>query len=584
MTTQPQLPTCLSPLVDRYTAFKQWLAHVRAPKRSNDLMMRNCGLMMLATALLSGCSEPGQPDTQQFQRTYAETAGGTLISAMPSDPSSMIGMVAGESASLAIGSYLFNALLKYDQNLDLTGELAQSWQVSDDKKTIRFTLKPNLKWADGQPLTSADVLFTWQLITDEKTHSPYASDYQLVTHAEAPDAQTFVVQYAQPFAPALESWASLQVLPKHKLAGQDIHTTSFAQKPLGSHYYQLKEWRHGEFITLEKNPRAVLGPANIQTRIERIIPDPAAQFLELMADNIDSMNMDPITYARIIPARPALQARLNQYKELGNSYTYLGFNLKRAPFNDVRVRKAINYAIDKQEIIDGVYLGLGIAIASPYKPGTRWSHPTLQPYGFDPTKAKQLLAAAGYADSDGDGLLDRQGKTLSFEILTNLGNKQREKTAVIIQRRLKEVGIDVRIRTLEWASLLTNFIKPGDFDAVVMGWGLGLDPDQYTIWHSSQQNPGQFNFIGYNNPEVDRLLEQGRLEFDPEKRMHIYHQFAQVLYDDSPLVYLSAGYGLTAIHKRVQGIANPVPPAGVSYDNQRWYLPPPLRRHQIQAD
>jgi peptide/nickel transport system substrate-binding protein len=541
-------------------------------------------ISMLCSCLIACSSEQADQHTQALNQIYPVQPGGTMISAMPSDPSSMIGMVAGESASLAIGAYLFNSVLKYDQNLDLTGELAESWQVADDKKTITFKLKPGLQWADGKPLTSADILFTWQLISDENTHSPYASDYQLVTKAEAPDARTFIVHYSQPFAPALESWASLQVLPKHKLAGQDIRTTSFAQKPLSSHYYQLKEWRHGEYIKLEKNPKSVLGPANIDHVIERIIPDPAAQFLELMADNIDSMSLDPITYARIIPSRPALQARLNQYKELGNSYTYLGFNLKRKPFDDVRVRKAINYAIDKQEIIDGVYLGLGITIASPYKPGTRWSNPELTPYPFDPAKAKKLLFEAGYKDTNGDGILERDGKKLSFEVLTNLGNKQREKTAVIIQRRLKEVGIETHIRTLEWASLLTNFIKPGDFDAVVMGWGLGLDPDQYTIWHSSQQKPGQFNFIGYNNPAVDKLLEQGRLEFDPEKRMQIYHDFAKVLYDDSPLVYLSAGYGLTAIHKRVQGIMNPVPPAGVGYDSQKWYLPEPLRRTQIQAE
>lgn len=539
---------------------------------------------LLCAGLVACSTDTPDHSAKVFDQSYPAQPGGTLISAMPSDPSSMIGMVAGESASLAIGSYLFNSLLKYDQNLDLAGELAESWQVADDKKTITFKLKPDLQWADDKPLTSADILFTWQLITDENTHSPYASDYQLVTKAEAPDARTFIVHYSQPFAPALESWASLQVLPKHKLAGQDIRTTSFAQKPLGSHYYQLKEWRHGEYIKLEKNPKSVLGPANIDHLIERIIPDPAAQFLELMADNIDSMSMDPITYARIIPSRPALQARLNQFKELGNSYTYLGFNLKRKPFDDLRVRKAINYAIDKQEIIDGVYLGLGITIASPYKPGTRWSNPDLIPYTFDPAKAKQLLAESGFEDTNGDGVVDRDGKKLSFEILTNLGNKQREKTAVIIQRRLKEVGIETHIRTLEWASLLTNFIKPGDFDAVVMGWGLGLDPDQYNIWHSSQQKPGQFNFIGYNNPAVDKLLEQGRLEFDPEKRMQIYHEFAKVLYEDSPLVYLSAGYGLTAIHKRVQGIMNPVPPAGVSYDSQKWYIPQPLRRTQIQAE
>ncbi len=507
-----------------------------------------------------------------------------MISAMPSDPSSLISMVAGESASSAISAHIFNALLQYDQNLDLAGELAERWEVSADKKTITFHLKPGLKWADGHTLTSADVLFTWQLVTNETTHSPYASDYQLVTQAEAPDAHTFIVHYAQAFSPALNSWAGLQILPKHLLQGQDVHTTAFAQKPVGSHYYQLKEWRHGEYLKLVKNPHAVLGEPHIDWLIERIIPDPAAQFLELMADNIDSMNMDPITYARIIPSRPALQARLNQYKELGNSYTYLGFNLKHKPFDDVRVRKAINLAIDKQEIIDGVYLGLGVPIASPYKPGTRWSNPALTPYPYDPQQAKALLAEAGYRDTDGDGYVERNGQKLSFEVLTNHGNKEREKTVVIIQRRLKDVGIDIRVRSIEWASLITRFIKTGDFDAVVMGWGLGLDPDQYNIWHSSQQKPGQFNFIGYHNAEVDQLLEQGRVEFDQEKRMHIYHALAEKLYNDSPIVYLSAGYGLTAIHKRVQGIMQPVPAAGVGYDSQKWYIPSPLRRTEMQAN
>lgn len=558
--------------------------HFLANNKKRLMVQRHFIITVLCSLIVACSSDKPEQNSSLLNQSYPSQTGGTLLGAMPSDPSGLISMVAGESASSAISANLFNSLLTYDQHLDLAGELAESWQVSNDQKTITFHLKPGLTWADGHPLTSEDVLFTWQLIIDEKTRSPYASDFQLVVKAEAPDKRTFVVHYDEAFSPAIDSWAGLQILPKHKLAGHDVHTSSFAQKPLGSHYYQLKEWRHGEYIKLERNPKSVLGPANIDTLIERIIPDAGAQFLELMADNIDSLNMDPITYARIIPSRPELQARLNQYKALGNSYTYLGFNLKHPPFDDVRIRKAINLAIDKQEIIDGVYLGLGEQIASPYKPGTRWSNPQLTPYPFDPERARTLLAEAGYKDSDGDGIVERNGKKLSFEVLTNHGNKEREKTVVIIQRRLKEVGIDIRIRTIEWASFITRFIKTGDFDAVVLGWQLGLEPDQFGIWHSSQQKPGQFNFIGYNNSKVDKLLEQGRREFDPDKRMHIYHAFAEALYDDSPIVYLSAGYNLTAIHKRVQGIMDPVPPAGVSYDSQKWYIPMSLRRTQIQAE
>ncbi len=542
--------------------------------------MRRTFCIALLLSLLGACSKQDIAPQALLDAPYPAESGGTLVDAMAGEPSGLIPMIAGESAASAIASHIFNSLLRYDRNLEPEGELAKSWQVSPDQKTITFTLKPGLKWADGKPLTSADVLFTWKLVTDDKTRTPYASDYKLVTSAEAPDAQTFRVSYSQPYAPALESWAGLQILPRHLLENQDINNTPFARKPVGSHYYQLESWSVKEKISLIRNLYATQGAPKIDRLISRFIPDPATQFLELMADNIDVMNLDPIQYTRIVPARPEMKKKIALYKELGNGYTYLGFNLKRAPFNDVRVRQAINYAIDKQELIDGVLLGLGEPVAAPYKPGTRWVNPQLKPYAYDPAKAKQLLKEAGFEDHDGDGILDRNGKPFAFEILTNQ-NKQREMSAVLIQRRLKDIGIDVKIRVLEWASFLGRYIKPGDFDVVVLGWSLSLDPDQYSIWHSSQNKPGQFNFINYNNPQVDKLLEQGRLELDQDKRMKIYHEFSRILLEDSPIVYLYEGYGLPAIHKRIRGIDNPAPPAGIGWNSQDWYIPSTLRRAEI---
>ena len=541
-----------------------------------------CLISLSLAFMLMSCSQQKNETTSNYNQNYASESGGTLVDAMSGEPSGLIAMIAGESSASTIASNIFNSLLKYDKNLELTGELAQSWDVSPDQKTITFHLKPNLKWADGKPLTSDDVLFTWQLVTDEKTRTPYGADYKLVKKAEAPNPDTFKVTYVQPYAPALDSWSGLHILPKHLLEGQDINNTPFARNPVGSHYYELDQWKKGESISLKRNINATQGQARIDRLVSRIIPDRAAQFLELMADNIDSMSLNSIQYARIFPSRPDLTAKIAQYKELGNSYTYLGFNLKRKPFDDVRVRQAINYAIDKQEIIDGVLLGLGLPVASPYKPGTRWSNPSLQPYPYDPGKAIALLKAAGFEDHDHDGILDRDGQPLSFEILTNQ-NKEREMSAVLVQRRLKEIGIDVKIRVVEWATFISRFIKTGDFNVVLLGWGLGLEPDQFNIWHSSQQAPGQFNFIGYNNPTVDKLLEDGRTELDPDKRMKIYHAFAKILLEDSPVVYLFAGYGLPAIHKRVKGIDDPAPPAGIGHNSYEWYIPAPLRRNEISA-
>lgn len=536
-------------------------------------------IYLLLPFVLIACSKESAPE-MNLDQPYPVQSGGVMIDAMTGEPSGLIPMIAGESASSAIASHIFNSLLKYDKNLELEGELAKSWSISKDQKTITFHLKPELKWADGKPLTSADALFTWQLVTDEKTRTPYASDFKLVTRAETPDPLTFRVTYAQPYAPALDSWAGLQIMPEHLLKGQDINTAAFARHPIGSNYYQLAEWDNGERIVLSANPLSTQGRPRIDKLVSRFIPDPAAQFLELMADNIDVMNLDPIQYSRIVPARPELNKKIALYKELGNGYTYMGFNLKRAPFDDKRVRQAINYAINKQELIDGVLLGLGEPVASPYKPGTRWVNPQLKPYPYDPDKARQLLREAGYTGQNSEGILVRNGKPLSFELLTNQ-NAQRITSAVLIQRRLKEIGIEVKIRQLEWASFLGQYIKPGNFDAVILGWSLSLDPDQFSIWHSSQNHPGQFNFINYNNPEVDKLLEQGRLELNPEKRMKIYHEFSRLLLEDSPIVYLFEGYGLPAIHKRVRGIDNPAPPAGIGWNSQDWYIPEPLRRKEI---
>jgi len=539
-------------------------------------------LSLALLTLLAGCNEAQQGPNVDYDQAYPAVTGGNMINAMTGEPSGLIPMIAGESAASAIASNIFNSLLKYDKNLELEGELAESWTISSDHRTITFKLKPDMKWADGKPLTSADVLFTWQLVTDENTRTPYGADYKLVIKAETPDARTFRVSYQEPYAPALDTWAGLQILPKHLLEGQDINTTAFVRNPVGSHYYKLEQWRNGERISLVRNPLATQGEARIERLVSRFIPDAASQFLELMADNIDTMNLNPIQYARIFPSRPDLTQKIGLYKELGNSYTYLGFNLKRKPFDDLRVRQAINYAINKQELIDGVLLGLGEPVSSPYKPGTRWTNPELKPYPYDAHKAIALLKEAGYADHDGDGILDKDGQPLTFEMLTNQ-NKQREMSAVLIQRRLKEIGIDARIRVLEWASFIGRFIKTGEFDAVVLGWSLSLDPDQYSIWHSSQQAPGQFNFLGYSNPQVDRLLEQGRLELDIEKRTKIYHEFARHLLEDSPIVYLYAGYGLPAIHKRIKGIDDPAPPAGIGHNSHEWYIPQPLRRLEISA-
>ena len=544
----------------------------------NNPIFLNFIVIIISLNFIISCSKK-ESEVIDYNKEFKNSDGGSLVNAMAGEPSNLIAMIAGDSASSAIAGNIFNSLVKYDENLDYAPDLAESWIISNNQKTITFKLKKDLKWADGAPLTSEDVLFTWKLITDPNTRTPYGSDYQLVINASTPDALTFRITYATSYAPALDTWTALHILPKHILKDEDINKTFFSRKPTGSSFYRLEEWISGQQLVLKTNKNSTLGTPLINKLISRIIPDTSSQFLELTADNIDLMNINPIQYQRVFPARKDLQQKIALYKELGNGYTYLGFNLKKEPFSDIRVRQALNYAIDKDEVIKGVLLGLGEPISSPYKPGTRWNNPKLSPYPYKPEKALKLLSDAGYIKNS-NGLLEKNGKPLKFEIITNQ-NKQREMTAVLIQRRLQEIGIEVSIRVIEWASFVNRFIKTGDFDVVVLGWGLSLDPDQFNIWHSSQQGPGQFNFLGYENKEVDKLLELGRKELNPLKREKIYHKFSKYLLEDSPIVYLYAGYGLSAVHKRVKGIKKPAPPAGIYHNNYDWFIPKPLRRNEI---
>ena len=531
-------------------------------------------IFLLAT--LSACSSETPSDegqtTTETGRIFIPATGDRIITASSGDASNLIPMIAGDQASHAIAGQLYLSLLKYDRDLNLVGQLAESWRVSRDQLSITFKLKKGLKWSDGVSLTSEDCAFTLALIQDEHTQSAYKSDYMLVKRFEAPDPQTFRVHYSEPFSPALSTWASLAILPKHIFKGEDIMDTSLSRKPKATiGPYLLADWQPQQSILMRANRDYFDGKVWIDERLTRIIPDPATQFLELSAGRLDEMGLSPMQYTRLFDSKPVLKNNYKRYKYLDFVYTYLGFNLKREPFTDQRVREAIAYAIDRQELVDGVLLGLGEVIATPYKPGTQWVNKKLKPRPYSTEKAKQLLKGAGWSDTNGDGILEKNGKPLSFTILTNNGNKQRADAATIMQQRLKQAGIAVKVRLVEWSAFIENFINKRDFDAVILGWSMTPEPDQYNIWHSSQTGPRQFNFLTYSNPNVDKALGDARRTFDTVERKRFYDIMQQQIYDDVPMVFLYAPYSLPAMHKRIHGI-KPAP-AGIGYNSEKWFVP-----------
>jgi len=534
-------------------------------------------IVLLSVLFLVGCQDSAPPPPK-LTGPAKPAYGDALVEGSIGDASNLIPYIASDSASSSVTGLVYNGLLKIDKNLELAPSLAESWEVSDDGLTITFHLRKGVRWHDNVPFSVEDVMFTYNFVIDPNTPTPYAGDFQQVTKAEILGPYTFRVHYDQPFARSLYSWVG-DILPQHLLEGQDVRGSPLARHPIGTGPFKFLNWETGSRIELAANDDYFEGRPYLDRILYRIIPDLATMFLELQAGNVDSMGLTPIQYDRQTD-KPEFKARFNKYRYPSSGYTYLGYNLRLPLFADRRVRQALSHAIDTSEIIEGVLLGYGRPATGPFKPDTWAYDPGLKPYPFDPERAKDLLAQAGWEDHDGDGSLDKDGQPLEITILTNQGNSSRLKTAVIIQYRLGQIGIKVKVRAVEWAALLKEFIDKQRFEALVMGWSLPADPDPYAVWHSSKTFAGGLNFVGYENPEVDELLEAARRTFDQEMRQKAYFRFQEILRTDQPYTFLYVPDALPVVANRFYGI-EPAP-AGIGHNMIRWYVPQELQKYQFQ--
>jgi peptide/nickel transport system substrate-binding protein len=478
---------------------------------------------------------------------------------LSANPTLLNPILSTDSSSSSVEGLIFNGLLRVNEKMELVPDLAESYDISDDNKRYTFYLRRDVKWHDGHLFNAQDVKFTLDTLLDSKTNTVRRSSYMVNGKPiKVVVVDEFTVQFVLPevFSPFLIR-SSLSILPEHLLADVDINTTSFNIAPVGTGPYVFKEWKAGQYVRLEKNPKYHGGAPNIDKLLMPIIADPNTALVALEKQEVDRAG---------IPAKDVKRFKahsfINNYNYYDLMYTYLGFNLEKDIFKDVRVRKAIAHAINKPALVKGVLKGHGQVADVPSSP-LLWSYPEAKDhvyFAFDPDESKSLLRDAGYVQNS-DGFFEKDGQVLSFTIMTNKGNKEREKTAQIIQRTLKLIGMDVSIQVMEWSS----FIKvvngqetPKAFDAVILGWSLSMEPDSYSIWHSSQYPKG-FNFIGYKNDNVDRLLIEGRLVTDIEQRKKIYSKMYKEIVSDVPYVFLYHPESNVGIQKYVKGLSEPGP-------------------------
>jgi ABC-type transport system substrate-binding protein len=396
-------------------------------------------------------------------------------------------------------------------------------------------------------VTSRDVRFTYETIMDPRNLSPRVPDFEPVKAVETPDRYTVRVVYKELFQPGFESWG-MGILPEHLLsrerlaeearrAGRDpatfaVRDAAFNRRPIGSGPFRFVDWQSDVSIRLRRFDGYWEGPPNFHEYLVRILPDALTTELAFYAGTADTYGAQAHQVARL-----QNDPRFHVNSVLALGYSYIGYNLRRPVFQDVRVRTALGMAIDVDEIIRYVLYGQGERTTGPYPRQTDYYDPTTTPVPYDPAGAARLLAEAGWRPN-AQGILEKDGRPLEFTLITNNGNEERQAIMVVAQNAWRRLGVKVEILSLEWAVFIRERVNKLDFDAVVLGWSMGLDPDIYQIFHSSQAGPQQLNFVGYKNARADELMVRIRREYDPARQTAMARELHRLIAHDQPYTFL----------------------------------------------
>jgi len=456
-----------------------------------------------------------------------------------------------------------------NETLELEPLLAESWQISEDKLTYTFKLREGIKWHDGTPFTSEDIVFSYNTIMNPKVDSPQLRSYfQEIRDVKALDELTVEFTYARPYFLALEFCGGMPIVPKHIFDKGDFNTNPAGRDPVGTGPYKFVKWTTGREIVVEKNPDYWGEKPKINKIVFKIITDNTVAFQVLKRQELDVSGLTPIQWERQTNT-PSFNESYDKLSYFTPNYSYIGWNSKRPYFADSQVRTALTHLVNRELILDKILYNLGAIVTNPFYINSPEYDKSIEPYAYDPAKAEELLKQAGWIDHDGDGIRDKDGVKFAFEFLIPGGSETGEKIATILKEELDNMGIQMDIRKTEWA-VFTTRLNERNFDAVTLAWSMGVESDPYQIWSSTQAESGS-NFIGFKNQEADNLIEEARTEFDREKRMQLYRRFAEIVHNEQPYTFLFCRKSTVAVNKRFENVI--VYPLGI--DLLEWYVPLP---------
>lgn len=509
--------------------------------------MRRLAILTIVLSLACTRETPQPPPTTSSAESSHD--GGRLVRRLEGNVKTLNYLLQQTEDERQVLALLYDPLIDLDQNLTPIPGVAARWEVLDSGKTYVLHLDPRANFSDGSPVRASDVVFTLNKIFDAQS-TQFAPWFDGLDRAQtkAIGERTVRVVFSEPYAGRVYSF-NIGVMPEHVYAKGDFAKTT---KLVGNGPYVLKKRERDRSLLLERRENYWREKPAIPSVLFRPITDNAVAWRTLQRGDIDVSRIDNDLWARV-KDEPAVKEKLEFHDVWQLGYMCIVWNLSDSLLEDARVRRALAMAFDRQTVIDKLHHGQARAVTGPFTPDQRENNPEVSPIDFNPTAAVGLLASAGWRDTDGDGLLDREGKKFELTLLIVAGSAPSRDQAQIYQDSLSHIGVKLEIKPLDEAAFF-DLVLQRNYQAAFVAWVNEPDPDPSDLFHSKHAAPNGMNVTGYASDEADQLMDEAARELDPTRRIDLYHQLHDVLARDQPYLWTVQVAEKWAVNRRVKNV------------------------------
>lgn len=544
------------------------------------MMHRSSRLLpVFLTALLAACADApaGNRMADAPEREYDTLSGGPpggmLVVLADREPDHLNPLTFSSTPAYHAVHLMFRALARRDSTLsNYAPDLARAWRMENDS-TLVLELRSDVHWHDGTRVTAHDVVFTIERQRDPATASPRQADVAAVSSVTARDSFTVQVQLDRSGPYAINALLEVVPVPRHLLEGvppAELRNSAFGRSPVGNGYYRFGNWIGGQSLTLVVNEDRPEDRAAIERVVMRFLPDMNAAITELLAGQGDLIAKLPPDQKQRVEAAEHVDVHSGPRVRPA----WIAWNTRRPPLDDVRVRRALLMAIDRGELAAALFGDVGEPALSPLPAVVREHSTGVRPLPYDTAAARELLAEAGWQDTNGDGTLDRNGQPLRIEIDYISTDPTRRDVLVAIQSMLRDIDVDIVPRAYESTAWVTR-LRQGDFTGSFWGWGWGpgvVGPNAEMVFHSRSIPPGGPNFAASDDPRIDALIDSVLVVRDTARARALWAELEQLMIDDAVYAPIYLDPELFAVHSRFSNVRF----RGIEWveDVPYWYVAP----------